>query len=344
MIKLDFGGGEEIEFYQQNCVGGVRLTRPRALNALNKRMSVALTRALQKWEHDETIKLVLVEGEGRAFCAGGDVVGVYHSGKNGQPDYDFFNAEYQLNGLIGRFPKPYISYLDGIVMGGGVGISLHGSHRIVTANTVFAMPETAIGFFPDVGTAAILPHLDGHFGLYLALTGARIKWGDCLQTGLATHAIRVEDGEILRQKLCEGIHPDVVLKSLHQPVSHETTTHQRAIISDCFDAPTVEGIVDKLTAHKADSFASNILDMLQQQAPTSLKVALHHMQLSQTKSLEACLTLDTCIAHHMIEAHDFYEGVRARLIDKDNRPLWQPDRLEQVTSDKVAAAHENRQG
>jgi len=334
--QLDFGGGEEIAFYRQGCLGIARLTRPRALNALNKNMALALMRALEAWARDQAIAHVLVEGEGRAFCAGGDVINAYHHGKMGQPDYDLFTTEYRLNGVIGRFPKPYIAYLDGIVMGGGVGISLHGSHRIVTPNTVFAMPEAAIGFFPDVGTATILPNLPDYFGFYLGLTGARVKWGDCLKTGIATHAIGEEDYPLLRQKLSEGETPDQILARINRHVSGETSSETCQIIARCFAGDTVEAIMQALTNEQEAEFAAIALEMMQKQAPLSMKIALQQMQICQTKSLEACLVLDNRLAHHMIEAPDFYEGVRALLIDKDNNPRWNPEKLEDVTDDHVA--------
>lgn len=170
-MQIDFGGGSEIGFERKGKAGLVKLTRTAALNALTHNMILALDRALQAWEDDPEVACVILEGEGRAFCAGGDVVAAFKAGQAGTPAYEFFHDEYRLNARIGRFPKPYVSLINGIVMGGGAGISVHGSHRIVTENTMFAMPETGIGFFPDVGGSAFLPHLHDNFGYYLALTG-----------------------------------------------------------------------------------------------------------------------------------------------------------------------------
>jgi len=188
-MQLDFGGGKDISFFKEGRTGIVRLTRPKVLNALNGKMVKALSKALHSWETDDDVLCVLIEGEGRAFCSGGDIVAAYKSGKAGKPDYHYFTEEYRLNAYIGEFPKPYIAILDGICMGGGAGISVHGSHRIVTENTIFSMPESSIGFFPDVGAGEFLPRLSDNFGIYLALTGEHLKWGDCLQTGLATHGV-----------------------------------------------------------------------------------------------------------------------------------------------------------
>ena len=190
---MDFGGGEEIGFERRGRAGIVTLTRPKALNALTHGMVLALARALAAWEADDAVAVVVVRAEGRAFCAGGDILKVYEAGRAGERPVAFFADEYRLNAAIARCSKPYVALVDGIVMGGGVGISVHGSHRVFTENAVFAMPEVGIGFFPDVGGSFFLPRLKGAFGAYLALTGNRIRWGDALWSGIATHVAKSAD-------------------------------------------------------------------------------------------------------------------------------------------------------
>ena len=180
---MDFGGGDEIRFERIGLAGIVTLTRPAALNAVTHRMIKALAEALQAWRDDPAVAVVVIKGEGRAFSAGGDILAVYEAGRRGAPPVDFFADEYRLNAYISAYPKPYVALIDGIVMGGGVGISFHGSHRVLTENAVFAMPEVGIGFFPDVGGSHLLPDLGECFGLYLGLTGKRVRWGDALWSG-----------------------------------------------------------------------------------------------------------------------------------------------------------------
>jgi len=263
MIQVDFGGGGDVAFFRQGCAGLIRLTRPAALNSLNHIMTDAITQAFQAWKKDDDVALVLIEGEGRAFCAGGDVVAVWQILAAGGDASHYFAAEYCLNSLIAHFPKPCISFLDGFVMGGGAGLSMHGSHRIVTPNTRFAMPESAIGFFPDVGMGKLLATLPGFFGHYLALTGVQIAQGDCLRLGLATHALKHGDWPQLRQQLIEK--GDIqLLDEANQPLDFETSPDERAVIAHCFAAETVVDIIAKLTSQKQkeNDFATYTIALL----------------------------------------------------------------------------------
>jgi len=367
-VQIDFGGGGDVAFFKQGRVGLIRLTRPSVLNSLNFRMTEAITRALTVWVDDRDVAAVLIEGEGRAFCAGGDVVAVWRGLAAGEDVRSFFAAEYRLNSLIGHFPKPCLSFLDGFVMGGGAGLSMHGSHRIVTENTRFAMPEVAIGFFPDVGMGALLASMPGFFGLYLGLTGAQIAQGDCCQLGLATHALSAQDWPLLRQNLIEK--GDLrSLDEANQFIDFETSADKRALIARCFSATSVARIVTRLeqflksgnrfsdkncgqnnkieqsvecpsetkTAleQEQDDFAARILTLLQAHSPTSLKVIHKQMTLARDLTLDECLQLDYRLACHMVSAADFREGVRARLIDKDNKPHWQPPQLADVSTELV---------
>jgi len=337
-VRVDFGGGADVAFWRQGCAGLIRLTRPHALNCLNQSMTVAITHAFEAWVDDEDVALVMIEGEGRSFCAGGDVVSLWHKLVKGADVRAFFCSEYRLNSLIGHFPKPCISFLDGFVMGGGAGLSMHGSHRIATQNTLFAMPESAIGFFPDVGMASLLAKLEGNFGLYLALSGEQIRWGDCYQLGLATHAIKSPAWPALRQQLIET--GDInILDAASEDIDFETSPDNRALIDKCFGAVDVAEIMACLTGQikKQDDFATRAAHSLQSRSPTSLKVIHKHMALVQPMNLDECLKLDYSLACHMLELPDFCEGVRARLIDKDNQPKWHPSRLDEVRQDKVDA-------
>ncbi|MFD1197506.1 enoyl-CoA hydratase/isomerase family protein [Brucella gallinifaecis] len=337
-MQIDFGGGSEISFERKGKAGIVRLTRVSSLNALTHKMILALDRALQAWETDENVALVILEGEGRAFCAGGDVVAAYKSGQEGQPAFDFFRDEYRLNARIGRFPKPYISLLNGIVMGGGAGISVHGSHRIVTENTLFAMPETGIGFFPDVGGSAFLPHLHDNFGYYLALTGNRIRWGDCLQSGIATHAVASSDLVDLRDDLIAGTDLDAALARVQYP-DFETPIETRKVIAESFAHATLAECIECLEKSAADGSkpASDILTVIAMRSPTSVAVTFRQIADGRTLDLDACMRMEYRIASRMLAGHDFYEGVRAVLIDKDAAPKWQPASIDAVKPEMINA-------
>ncbi|MDH7791839.1 enoyl-CoA hydratase/isomerase family protein [Ochrobactrum sp. AN78] len=341
-MQIDFGGGSEIGFERKGKAGLVKLTRTSALNALTHKMILALDRALQAWETDPDVACVILEGEGRAFCAGGDVVAAYKAGQNGTPAYDFFQDEYRLNARIGRFPKPYISLLNGIVMGGGAGISVHGSHRIVTENTLFAMPETGIGFFPDVGGSAFLPHLHDNFGYYLALTGNRIRWGDCLQSGIATHAIAVNDLDDLRDDLIATADVDTALARCQYP-DFETPVETRQLIEASFAHATLAECTAALEKSAADGSkpANDILTVLATRSPTSVAVTFRQIADGRALDLDDCMRMEYRVASRMLEAHDFYEGVRAVLIDKDGAPAWNPASIEDVKPEMVNAYFAN---
>lgn len=341
-MQIDFGGGSEISFEKRGKAGLIKLTRASALNSLTHNMILALERALNAWEEDSSVACVIVEGEGRAFCAGGDVVAAYRAKYAGIPAYEFFRDEYRLNAHIGRFSKPYISFLDGIVMGGGAGISVHGSHRIVTENTLFAMPETGIGFFPDVGGSAFLPHLPGNFGLYLALTGNRIRWGDCLQSGIATHAVKSDALDALREELIATADLDALQNYRQQP-DFETSAEMRQVIAQSFAHGTLKECIDALenSVEQGHKSAADILNVLASRSPTSLAVTFRQMKDARALNLNDCLRMEYRIASRMLKGHDFYEGVRAVLVDKDGAPVWNPVSLDQVTPETIETYFEN---
>ncbi|WP_332065566.1 enoyl-CoA hydratase/isomerase family protein [Bartonella sp. CB189] len=335
-MRIDFGGGDDISFTKEGYAGIIKLTRPFALNALNHRMISAFQEALSTWEKDDNILCVLIEGEGRAFCAGGDIVEIYHM-KEAASSYQYFSDTYRLNVYIKNFSKPYVSFLDGIWMGGGVGISIHGSYRIVTENTLFAMPESAIGFFPDVGASFFLPPLPDYFGVYLALTGMHIKWGDCLNLRLATHAVPEIELDTVRKAIIEQGSPILALRERAITKDYETNHEIRCIIRSCFGVHTLEECMELLykKSNEGILFAKKCYDILQLRAPTSLKIIWRQMKQNIFQTLEDCMKVENRIAYRMINSYNFREGIRAALIDKDHAPKWHPDKLSDITDEMV---------
>jgi len=330
-------------------IGRITLNRPQALNALTQDMCVVVKAHLDNWRTDDAVDAVLVTGAGdKAFCAGGDVVALYKSGlawKGGDETStawrDFFADEYRMNSAIHHFPKPYISLLDGITMGGGVGISVHGSHRIATERTLFAMPETGLGLMPDVGGGYFMPRLPGQSGMYLALTGERLKAAGMCELGIATHFVpgdqlaslaeALENAESLdHQKL-----HDLLTEFAGNPGEARLNPH-RVDVDRHFGANSVEEIVASLKKDGSD-WAMRECDRLLTKSPTSMKITFR--QLREGAKLE--FDAEMCVEYRMVNAimarHDFYEGVRAILLDKDNAPEWSPARLEDVSDDEVGA-------
>lgn len=337
-MEIDFGGQGEIVFEREGRAGLIRLTRPAALNALTHGMIKAMRRALTVWEADPEVACIVVEGEGRAFCSGGDVIAAYKAGRNGTPPYEFFADEYCLNAHIGRYSKPYIAFLDGIVMGGGAGISVHGSHRVATENTLFAMPEVGIGFFPDVGGSAFLPHLPGHFGTYLALTGNRIRQGDCLGSGIATHAVAAGEIGRIRTRLIDTGDVEAAFAETARP-GFETDFETRQLIIRCFGEPTLEGCIAALSekAGAGSEAASKILSVMESRSPTSLHVTFRQIAEGRGLGMDDCMRMEYRILNRMLQGHDFYEGIRAALIDKGDTPHWKPARIQDVASADIDA-------
>lgn len=328
---MDFGGGDEIRFEKIGVAGVVTMTRPKALNAVTHGMIKAFARALDAWEADRSIALVIVRGEGRAFSAGGDILQVYEAGRAGKLPVEFFADEYRLNARIERFRKPYLALIDGIVMGGGVGVSFHGSHRVMTENAVFAMPEVGIGFFPDVGGSHLLPDLGSSFGFYLGLTGERIRYGDALWSGLATHTIEASGQTGLVERLAETGDVEAVLRNYFRPAKRETDAATLQAIARHFSKPTLREILDSLEeASATDEFAAKTLATIRKRSPTSVSVAFRQISAGLTMSMDDCMRMEFRILNRMLAGHDFYEGIRAALIDKGSTPEWRPARLEDV--------------
>lgn len=334
----------EILFATEGAAGIITLNRPQALNALNLPMIRAMTPQLESFAKDPAVACVIIEGAGdRAFCSGGDVKAVAleardkSEGKSdGQMGRDFFREEYILNNAIYTFPKPYVSLINGIVMGGGKGLSAHGSHRVVTEKIMFAMPETNIGFFPDVGGGYFLPRCPGQTGVYLAMTSKRIGAADAMYIGFGTHFVSSDKMPALRQALCEGAGDvDGVLKNFVEKAPGESGLEKhRAQIDHCFGAATVEEIIDRLKKDGSD-WARETLIAMNGMSPTSLKVALRQIRLGAAMNFQQVMTMEYRLSQALVARHDFYEGIRAALIDKDRQPKWNPARPEDVLAADV---------
>jgi enoyl-CoA hydratase len=342
----------DILFGRKGGAATVLLNRPQALNAFTLPMYRRLDPMLREWMDDPTVHAVLIEGAGdRAFCAGGDVRAVYEAGKgiSGDPDFTsvFFAEEYRIILGIHRYPKPYIALIDGITMGGGAGVSVNGACRIATERTMFAMPETGIGLFPDVGATRFLNLCPGHIGRYLGLTGARLGPADALYCGFATHFVPHERVPELIASLGntawrpgeERAQVEGLLGQFTADPGPAPLALRRAAIDRCFAGETVEAILDALAAERAEiEWAGATSATLLSKSPTSLRITLRQLVLGQGFDLEEALKLEYRLTQHVMAAHDFYEGVRAALIDKDQTPRWQPGSLAQI-DDRAAEAY-----
>lgn len=326
----------------RGAAGVVILNRPKALNALSIGMVRELARALDAWENDPQVtRVVVLSTSEKAFSAGGDIRWLHDCGKAGRYDemLAFWGEEYILNHRIKTYPKPYVALVDGIVMGGGVGISLHGSHRIAGDRYLFAMPEVGIGFFPDVGATWALPRLPGAFGNFLALTGERIGAADALSVGLATHGVPSDRMAELADALTSRAALDDILAGSTIARPPGPLQAESAAIADAFGAASPLAVIERLNALAArgSAFAGKLVQTLATKSPTS--VAIAHEQMRRGKDLDFAEAMRTefRVVSRIAHGHDFYEGVRAVVIDKDQAPRWQPDRLEAVEPAAIAA-------
>lgn len=327
---------EEILFAVRGKIGLVTLNRPKALNALTHEMCLALTAKLDDWDKDKAIAAVVIEGAGdRAFCAGGDIVKLYNEGRaKGDYPRDFYRDEYLCNARIKHFSKPYVALIDGIVMGGGVGVSVHGSHRVATENTLFAMPESGIGLFPDVGGSYFLPRCPGKIGLYLGLTGARLKAADALYAEVATDYVPASKLDALKDALAAGVTnaEDVsrLIADFREDPGSGPLAENRAEIDRLFDQPTMLDLLTNLEAEDAGAFARDTAKTLRKKSPTSLMLTFEQLARGAEMDFDDCMRMEFRMVMRVIEGVDFYEGTRAAVIDKDQRPLWNPAMLEAV--------------
>jgi enoyl-CoA hydratase len=317
---------------RKGAAGVITLNRPQALNALTLDMVRAMRTALDAWADDDAVTRIIVEGAGeKAFCAGGDIRKLVEAGKEGRTEeaLAFWREEYELNALIAACPKPYVSLIDGICMGGGVGISLHGSHRVAGERYVFSMPEVGIGFFPDVGATYVLPRLPGCTGMYLALTGARLKGADAMALGLATHAVPSTDFETIKRKLMKGEDVDAVLDAHRRETCPPPIDALRPMIDRVFTGASVGEILTDLEFEGTDS-AKGIAATIRAKSPTSLRIAFEQMRRGPELDFKEAMRVEFRIVSRILDGHDFYEGVRAVLIDKDQKPNWDPATLDEV--------------
>jgi enoyl-CoA hydratase len=325
----------EITFDRAGGLARIVLDRPKALNALTLDQIHAIHPMLARWADDPAVTAVVIEGAGeKAFCAGGDIRQLHDVGKAGDMAYiaAFYRDEYRLNRRIKTCPKPYIAFIDGIVMGGGVGVSVHGRHRVATERTLFAMPETGIGFFPDVGGSFFLPRLPGATGMYLALTGARLGPADALAVGVATHYVESERLGALSQALSEArddAEVAVVLSGFHQEPGLAPLAERRAAIDRCFGRDSLAEVLTAL-AGDADPWAAETLAVLRKKSPTLLLITFEMIRRGATLSFDECMRMEFRLSQVVAPAHDFIEGIRALIVDKDNRPTWRPATVEQV--------------
>ncbi len=331
----------EILCVREGVAGVVTLNRTQALNAITHGMVREMRRALDAWAADPAVTRVVVTAAGeRAFSAGGDIRHLYELGKAGRREeaLAFWREEYALNTLIKRYPKPYVALIDGIVMGGGVGVSLHGSYRVAGDRYQFAMPEVGIGFFPDVGATYALPRLPGETGTWIALTGERVRAADALALGLATHVAGSAALTEIRDALIGGEPVDETLARLAGLQPPAPIEADRPIIDACFRADSVQAILAGLdaAAEGGSAFARRAADTMRTKSPTSLMIALEQMRRGRSLSFEDAMRTEFRIVSRIIEGHDFYEGVRATIIDKDGTPRWEPSRLEDVSPADIA--------
>lgn len=327
-------------------IGRITLNRPKALNALTHGMCLAMIEALQAWREDDDVRAVVVDGAGeKGFCAGGDILKLYQSGKAGDDKaWLFWRDEYRLNTLIHHYPKPYVALIDGITMGGGVGVSVHGSHRVAGDRTMFAMPETGIGFHPDVGGAYVLPRLGGEIGTWMGLTGARLKAPDCVAAGLATHycpsgqtaalIAALEAAELADEDALE-----VILEEHSGDPGDSELAHTRGLIDAAFAGDRLEEILLRI-ADAGDAWSARQIKVLHSKSPTALKLTLAALRKGADLSFEDVMRQDLRLSCWCLAGTDFYEGVRAVIIDKDNAPDWSAKDLSEVDETAIARAFE----
>jgi len=332
---------EDVIIRREGRAGRITLNRPKALNALTYPMVLAIHDALKRWEQDPEIAVVILDGAGdRALCAGGDVRAIYESASEGSGfARKFWADEYRLNAYIGRYPKPYVAFMDGIVMGGGIGLSGHGSHRIVTERSQLAMPETGIGLIPDVGGTWLLAHAPGETGIYLGLTGERMRGAGTMYARFADSFVPSSRLADLAKALSEIENSSdvdsVIARFSEAPPPSDLASHAREIDATfCFDS--VEKIRDALASMNTD-WSRKTLEELDRRSPLALKLTLAAIRNARTlPSLEAALNVEYRLTVRLLEHGEFLEGVRALLVDKDKTPKWNPPRLADVTDEMVA--------
>lgn len=331
----------DIRIESHGAAGLVTLDRPRALNAVTTAMRTAIAQAIPRFARDPMIYcLVFQSASKRAFSSGGDVRELTAWGRS---DRDraraAFADEYRLNWALECFTKPTVALIDGAVMGSGVGLTLYGTHRVAGEGYAFAMPETAIGLFPDVGVVHVLSEMPGELGTYLGLTGRTIGRADAFDLGLVTHCVPADEFPAVIAALAAAQPVDALLDRVHRDPGPGALRSRRAVIARSFSEPSVERIIGNLEAEIRSSssaadadWVGGVLADLRQRSPTSLAITLRHLREARSRDLGKTLEIDYRLACRCLDGHDFYEGVRAALIDKDGKPVWQPSRIEDVSA------------
>ena len=332
------GESDEVLTRADDGVGFITLNRPKAINSLNQTMVDLLSSVLIRWERDDAVRAVVLSGAGeRGLCAGGDVVAVYHSArKDGVETRRFWRAEYLLDGQVGRFAKPFVALMDGIVMGGGVGVSAHANTRVVTDTSKIAMPEVGIGFIPDVGGAYLLSRAPGALGLHAALTGAPFSGADAIAMGFADHYVPHRDLDAFTAAIfADGVESALAHHTIEPPPS--ALVAQRDWIDVCYAGDTAEDILAALRGHEAGP-AQDAANLIATRSPIAVSVALEAVRrAAKLETLEDVLTQDYRVSSASARSHDLVEGIRAQIIDKDRNPKWSPATLAAVTAADVDA-------
>ena len=320
----------DILFSEIDQTGIIKLNRPKALNALNLEMAKKFYDKLLEWEENNNISRVILYGEGKHFCAGGDVKSLALAGKKNQLKYDFFKIEYQLNYLISQFSKEFLSIWNGVVMGGGVGLSIYGDHRLVTDNSKFAMPEASIGFFPDVGGSYFLSNLPGNIGKYVGLTGDVLSVNELIFFGLATHYINLNDIEDVKENF---INNGNILSDNYEVENDTNIIRNIDQINELFDG-NIKKIIANLKNNNSE-FSKKILDILSNKCPMSLAITTKLIDDAKGRSLKECLEIEFQLSQKIVYRDDFDNGVTSLLISKDHNPIWQPSNIDEINIDEL---------
>ena len=315
----------DIVFSETKQTGIIKLNRPKALNALNLEMAKKFHDKLLEWGEKDNILRVLLVGEGKHFCAGGDVKSLVLAGKENSLKHDFFKIEYKLNYLISQFSKEFLSVWNGVVMGGGVGLSIYGDHRLATDNSKFAMPESAIGFFPDVGGSYFLSNLPGNIGKYIGLTGEVLGLNELIFFGLATDYFQSNKIEDVKEKFItrgEISHDNFEVKNDTYLIKNMN------LINELFNG-NIQTIISNLKIHNSE-FSKKILDILLVKCPMSLAISTKLIDDAKGKSLKECLETEFQLSQKIVYRSDFDNGVNSVLISKDHNPIWEPSTIDEI--------------
>ena len=320
----------EIIFSEKNATGIIKLNRPKALNALNVKMAKEFFDKLQEWDLNDKIKRVLLIGEGNHFCAGGDVKSLFLTKNQNNHKREFFKIEYKLNYLISQFKKEFLSIWNGVVMGGGVGLSIYGDHRLATDSTKFAMPETSIGFFPDVGGSYFLSNLPKNVGKYIGLTGKLLEVNDLMFLGLATNYFKFDNLELLKENYVEK---GIVIEQKFKINNNSEVVKNIDLINSLFEGDIFK-ILKNLKNNKSE-FAKRTFEILNKKCPMSLAISTKLISDAKGKSLKECLEKEYQLCQNVVYRDDFDNGVNSVLVSKDHNPQWSPSKIEEINIEEL---------